>query len=100
MGIAHQHITMENADEHSVMQVIMQFCLKLGGDPWLLPKPDDVSNVISMNNYLNPFSEKSETYVLVSDGQGRILEQHDPIEQPDELLKLLVRARKKSGLMK
>ena len=30
MGIPHQHINVENADEKSIMQIVMQICLKMG----------------------------------------------------------------------
>lgn len=97
MGIVHQHVTIDKADEDSVMQIIMQICLKMGGEPWLLPKSFDAPYVIGVNSYLNPISEHSEISVIVLDGECRLLEQYDPVEQskPNDVIQLLARLNEK-----
>jgi hypothetical protein len=92
MGIAHQHITMENADENSIMQVVMQMCLKMGGDPWLLPETMNVSCVFGINSYLNPETGRAEISVLVVDGKGQLITQLDPIDESkiDEIVKTII----------
>jgi hypothetical protein len=97
MGIAHQHITVEKADENSVMQVVMQMCLKMGGVPWLLPKNTDIPCVIGLNSYLNPLTGQSQLSVVVLDGEGNILNQMDPAEQTEteEVIETLVQSNRK-----
>jgi hypothetical protein len=81
MGIPHQHITLGNAEESSVMQIILQMNLKLGGEPWVLPKAESIPFTIAINTYLNPLTGKRYFFVMVLDGQGHVLELHDPIEE-------------------
>ncbi|MCW3999522.1 MAG: hypothetical protein NWE93_04730 [Candidatus Bathyarchaeota archaeon] len=91
IGIPHQNVTLENADENSIMQLVMQICLKLGGDPWLLPK-NELPPIISVNSYLNPFTEKKYVLILGVDNEGHILEQSEPFteERFDDALKKLL----------
>jgi hypothetical protein len=98
LGIAHQHVTIDKANEDSVMQIIMQICLKLGGDPWLLPKLTESLVIIGVNSYLNPTSMKSEILLIVIDNEGHLLEQFEPIElkfKPDSLIELLIKLNQK-----
>lgn len=91
LGIPHQNLTLANAEENSIMQIVMQVCLKLGGEPWLLPK-NEMPPIISVNSYLNPLTEKKYVLVLVTDNEGHILEQLDPIEEErlHEAVKILL----------
>jgi hypothetical protein len=92
LGLPHQHVTLENAEENSVMQIILQICLKLGGEPWLLPENKQIRCVVGVNTYFNPATETRHTFVVVFDGQGRLLKQYEPImeNQTDKLLNLLL----------
>ncbi len=80
MGIPHQHITVENADDNSVMQIVMQICLKLGGDPWLLPEMLNIDCVFGINSYLNPQTARAEISMLLTDAAGKLITQLDPID--------------------
>jgi hypothetical protein len=93
-GIIHQHVTLDKADENSVMQLIMQISLKMGGEPWLIPKAAEIPYIVGINSYLNPISNRSDISILLLDGEGHLLEQFDPMEQAklekaEELLKRL-----------
>jgi len=93
LGIVHQHVTEEHADEDSVMQLVMELSLKLGGDPWLLPEHPAIPCVVGIHGYLNPFSAKQAIFALAQDGKGTLIKQFDPIEPNnfDELVRAVVK---------
>lgn len=92
MGIAHQHVTVEKADENSIMQIVMQLCLKMGGSPWLLPSNSSVPYVVGLHTYLNPLNEQTNISAIVLSGDGVILGQLDSGSQnsSDDLVKSLI----------
>jgi hypothetical protein len=83
LGIIHQHVTEEHADEDSVMAMVMELNLKLGGDPWLLPEQDDIVCVVGIHSYLNPFSERKWIFAIALGGNGKLVKQFEPIEPAD-----------------
>ena len=79
INIPHQHLTKEHMKEDSVMALIMQLSLKLGGDPWLLSSKFPVSHIIGIHGYLNPESGKRMALALILDSQGSLMKQFDPV---------------------
>jgi hypothetical protein len=82
-GMAHQHVTEEHANEDSVMALIMELNIKLGGDPWLLPAKEMFPYVAGVHSYLNPFSKRAAVFAMLLDGRGSLLKQFDPIRPTD-----------------
>jgi len=86
--IVHQHITEENANSSSIMALIMELTLKLGGDPWLLPDHEKIRTVVGIYSYFNPFSGKGAVIAIAMDSNGEMLKQFDPIE-PESFMELV-----------
>jgi hypothetical protein len=80
LGVIHQHITEEHADEDSIMAIVMELNLKLGGDPWLLPEQANIPCVAGIHSYVNPYLEKEAIFTIALSGNGKLLKQFDPIE--------------------
>lgn len=79
LGVPHQHVTLEHAEKDSVMALIMQLCLKLGHNPWLLPSDYDL-NTVSLYGYRPPNVETPSVFCNETDGRGRLLRQEGPFE--------------------
>lgn len=94
IDIPHQHLTPNFMNKDSVMALVMQITLKLGGDPWLLPAQKQNTWIAGVHSYLNPASEERMILVNVLDGQGSLVRQFDPVSEShfpqiiEELLKL------------
>lgn|GEM_PF-1167734 len=90
--IVHQHITEDHANASSIMALIMELTLKLGGDPWLLPDHKNIRTIVGIYSYLNPLSGKGAIMAIAIDSNGKMLWQFDPIEPESftELVKKLV----------
>ena len=73
-GIPHQHITSKNATSDSVMQLVMQINLKLGGDPWLLKKVPDGLRVVALYAYTNPLTKVKIYYFNAIDSKGSVIQ--------------------------
>ena len=82
LGVPHQHITAEHADESSVMALVMELTLKLGGEPWLLSEPLS-AYVVGVYSYLNPESQEELVYANVLSGEGKLLAQFAPRKPTD-----------------
>jgi hypothetical protein len=94
--VVHQHVTEEHADERSVMAMVMELNLKLGGDPWLLPEQEDIPCVVGIHSYLNPESAKEAIFVIAQNGRGALLKQFEPIEPGvfEEMARVLAQLNK------
>jgi hypothetical protein len=75
LGIPHQNVTPEHADEESIPQLAMQLCLKLGGRPWFIRGVEEGLAILSIYSYRNPFSGLTLYMFNVIDGVGRIIYQ-------------------------
>ena len=73
-GILHQHITSKNATSDSVMQLVMQINLKLGGDPWLLKNAPEGLRVVALYVYMNPLTKVKSYYFNAVDSKGRVVQ--------------------------
>lgn len=73
-GILHQHITSKNATSDSIMQLVMQINLKLGGDPWLLKDVPEGLRVVAIYAYLNPLTKIKSYYFNAVDSKGRVVQ--------------------------
>ena len=80
LGVIHQHVTEEHADKSSVMALVMELTLKLGGDPWWLPEHEKIPCVIGVYSYLNPFSGKKGIFAIAHESNGAVLKQFEPVE--------------------
>jgi hypothetical protein len=78
LGIVHQHIRKEHVNEDSVMQLVMELSIKLGGDPWLLPERKDIPCVVGIHSYMNPLSERQAIFAIAQSGTGALIKQFDP----------------------
>ncbi|HKZ94749.1 MAG TPA: hypothetical protein VJ249_09260 [Candidatus Bathyarchaeia archaeon] len=83
LGIIHQHVTEEHANEDSVMALVMEINLKFGGDPWLLPDQENIPCTVGIHSYSNPYSGKQAIFALALDGRGALLKQFDPVQPTD-----------------
>lgn len=86
--IVHQHITEDHANASSIMALIMELTLKLGGDPWLLPDHEKIRGIVGIYSYLNPLSGKGAILAIAMDNNGKLLRQFDPIE-PESFMELV-----------
>ncbi len=82
-GVIHQHITQEHADKDSVMALVMELSLKLGGEPWLLPEEQCSPIVVGIHSYRNPDSEEQMIFAIALDGRGALLKHFEPVT-PDK----------------
>jgi len=73
-GVLHQHITSKNATSDSVMQLVMQINLKLGGDPWLLKNVPENLRVVALYAYMNPLTKVKSYYFNAIDSKGRVIQ--------------------------
>lgn len=73
-GILHQHITTKNAKSDSVMQLVMQINLKLGGDPWLLKNVPEGLMVVALYPYMNPLTKVKTYYFNAADSNGKVVQ--------------------------
>jgi hypothetical protein len=79
LGIPHQHVTLEHAEADSVMALIMQLCLKLGHNPWIL-KSDNNPKTVSFYGYRPPTAEIPAVFWNEVDSHGRLLSQDGPYD--------------------
>jgi len=73
-GILHQHITSKNATSDSVMQLVMQINLKLGGDPWLLKDVPEGLEVVALYVSMNPLTKIKSYYFNAIDSKGKVVQ--------------------------
>lgn len=73
-GIPHQHITVGKATPDSVMQLVLQISLKLGGEPWLLKEAPRDLTVVALYAYLNPLNKIKNYYFNALNSNGTILQ--------------------------
>jgi hypothetical protein len=78
-GIPHQHVTVEHAEADSVMALIMQLCLKLGHNPWLL-QSDNNPRIVSLYGYRPPTADIPAVFWNEVDSRGRLLTQDGPFD--------------------
>jgi len=73
-GILHQHITSKSATSESVMQLVMQINLKLGGDPWLLKNIRENLRIVALYAYMNPLTKVKSYYFNAVNSKGRVVQ--------------------------
>ena len=77
-GILHQNVRPENAKPDSLIPLVMQLSMMLGGDPWLLTKFDRNLLLVGVYFYRSPFTGSERYFYNMLDGSGKLLFQSPP----------------------
>ncbi len=76
-GILHQNVRPENVEKHSVMAIVMQLSLMLGGYPWLL-RTEEKASLFTLHSYLHPASDSRTYFFNVLRTTGEVEYQSPP----------------------
>jgi hypothetical protein len=93
-GILHQNVRPENAKADSLVPLVMQLSMMLGGDPWLLTKFDRNLLLVGIYFYRSPFTGSERYFYNMLNGSGKLLFQSPPysLDHLDALLDEITRS--------
>jgi hypothetical protein len=83
-SVIHQHVTLDSANQDSVMQLIMELLLKFGKNPWILSDESLFDFIVGINYYTNPKTGEQLVFANILDGHGKMIRQFDPTS-PEKL---------------
>ena len=86
-SVIHQHVTLDSANQDSVMQLIMELLLKFGKNPWVLDGEIMFDFIVGIHTYTNPKTREELIFSNILDGKGKMMHQFNPVSQ-DKFIEL------------